>query len=392
MTLESLDPRFVGERLRIARGVAGLTQDCVANRIGMARTTVVAIENGKRKVRIDEIQILAKIYGTSTNALLRQEAIHVDLVPRFRRLAGTNDEAVSNAVAILAGLVRAEVELENVLGVKRQMNLPPERQILDGDVRMQAESDAMELRYRLGLGISPIIDIVSLLELEMGVRVYIRRLDSKISGLFAFDEKIGACVLLNANHHHERRVQSAAHECGHIVSTRSKPEILHLNEKIRGREEKYADVFGRVFLTPARAVKQKFNEVTAGSKKLTRRHVILIGRYFGVSREAIVRRLEELSLVPSGTWNWFASHGGITNAHVEKIFGKNEFCSPHRSDLDSAISFRLMMLAAEAFQRELYTEGQLSELLGLSRVKIRSILCEPILELREKNGTVNILG
>ena len=392
MTLESLDPRFVGERLRIARGTAGLTQDGAASRIGMARTTIVAIENGKRKVRIDEIQVLARIYGTSANALLRQEAIHVDLVPRFRRFAGTEDEAASNAVAILAGLVRAEVELENVLGIKRQTNLPPERQILDGNVGMQAENDAMELRYRLGLGISPILDIVSLLELEMGVRVYIRRLDNKISGLFAFDEKVGACILLNANHRHERRVQSAAHECGHLVSTRSKPEILHLHKKIRGREEKYADVFGRVFLTPARAVKHKFHEVTAGSRKLTRRHVILIARYFGVSREAIVRRLEELSLVPSGAWNWFASHGGITNAHVEQIFGENEFRSPHRSDLDSPISSRLMMLAAEAFQKDLYTEGQLSELLGLSRIKIRSILCEPMRELQEKDGVINILG
>ena len=94
-------------------------------------------------------------------------------------------------------------------------------------MRAQAEQDALELRQRLGLGISPVPDIVTLLELELGVRVYIRRFDGRISGLFAYDEALGPCMLLNANHPKDRRTQSAAHECGHLVSTRREPEILH---------------------------------------------------------------------------------------------------------------------------------------------------------------------
>ena len=64
----------------------------------------------------------------------------------------------------------------------------------------------MELRHALGLGIRPVPDIVTLLELELGVRVFIRKLDSHISGLFVYDETLGPCVLLNANHPRERRV------------------------------------------------------------------------------------------------------------------------------------------------------------------------------------------
>ena len=37
----------------------------------------------------------------------------------------------------------------------------------------------MELRQRLGLGVGPITDIVTLLEMELGVRVYVRRLDGR---------------------------------------------------------------------------------------------------------------------------------------------------------------------------------------------------------------------
>ncbi len=69
------------------------------------------------------------------------------------------------------------------------------------------------------------------------------------------------------------------------------PEILHRNETENTREERYANAFGRAFLTPARGVMQKFHEVTAGSDRLTRRHIIILAHFFGVSREAMVRRL-----------------------------------------------------------------------------------------------------
>ncbi|MEJ0098502.1 MAG: ImmA/IrrE family metallo-endopeptidase [Pseudomonadota bacterium] len=85
-----------------------------------------------------------------------------------------------------------------------------------------------------------------------------------MSGLFAHDDALGACILLNANHPRERRTQTAGHETGHFIGTRQKPEILYADEDFSSREERYADAFSRAFLTPARAVMQKFREVTAG--------------------------------------------------------------------------------------------------------------------------------
>jgi transcriptional regulator with XRE-family HTH domain len=62
----------IGERLRIAREAKKLTQAAAANAIDVARTTLVAIEQGQRRVRMDEIQKLASAYGTSANAILRR--------------------------------------------------------------------------------------------------------------------------------------------------------------------------------------------------------------------------------------------------------------------------------------------------------------------------------
>src|SRR5581483_6213146 len=130
--LEQLSPAEAGERLRLARETANVTQAAAASAIGVARTTIVAIEQGERRVKIDEVQKLAKLFGTSVNALLRREAIHVDLAPRFRKLDGDHDDAADEAAELLASLARAEVELENLIGVQRVRNYPPDRPLVKG--------------------------------------------------------------------------------------------------------------------------------------------------------------------------------------------------------------------------------------------------------------------
>jgi Zn-dependent peptidase ImmA (M78 family)/DNA-binding XRE family transcriptional regulator len=387
--LEQMPPVEAGERLRVAREGANVTQATAATTIGVARTTIVAIEQGERRVRLDEVQKLAKLYGTSVNALLRREAVHVDLAPRFRKLPGNHDGAADAAAGLLASLAKAEVELENLLGVERVRNYPPERPILKGDVRAQAENDAAELRQRLGLGNAPIADFVTLLEIEMGVRVYVRRFDGRISGLFAYDDALGACMLLNANHRRERRTQSAGHETGHFISTRRQPEILHDRETENSREERYANAFARALLTPSRGVMQKFQEVTAGSDRLTRRHVIVLAHFYGVAREAMVRRLEELSLVKPGTWDWFEGNGGITDEQARQVLGDLGAPDLQKAEADRPTTLRLNLLADEAHRQGLLSEGQLARLLHLDRIELREILSNDETEGDEGDGVIN---
>ena len=380
----------IGERLRIAREAKKLTQAAAASAVNVARTTIVAIEQGQRRVRMDELQKLASIYGTSANGILRREAVHVDMIPRFRRLTESGDGAVEHAARLLNNLVRAEVELENALGVKRPRNYPPERPILPGDVHAQAEEDAQALREWLGLGLGPVLDIISLLDLQLGIRVYLRRLEGNVSGLFAYDDAAGACMLLNANHPPERIAQTAGHEAGHFISTRNQPEVLTDDEIASSREERYANSFGRSFLTPARAVRQRFAEITAGQSHLTRRHIILLAHTFGVAREAMVRRLEELRLAKAGTWDWFEANGGITNEDVRQVIGELPNRERIMVEAQGLVPPRLALLIREAWKRGLYSEGQLAGLLHLSRHEIREVLDGVEAEESEANELVKL--
>ena len=381
----------LGKRIRTARERVRLSQLEAAELIGAARTTIVAIEQGQRRIRIDELQKLANRYGTSVNALLRREAQSLDLAHQFRKLHGAEDCDVEAASVLLNDLVNAEVELENVLGIQRARKYPPERPILPGDVRAQAEQDAQELRDWLGLGPGPITNVVDLLELHLGVKVYLRPLNSKIAGLFAFDESVGACILLNANHRNERLSHTAWHEIGHLVSSRRSPEVLFTNERLKSREETYADTFSRCFLTPARAVRQRFADVTAGSSHFTRRHVILMASSFGVSREALGRRLEELALVGKGTWDWFVANGGITDEQARQVLGEQ----PDRIGMGvlgrALVPPRVALLAREAWKRGIYSEGQLAQLLHLDLLGVRELLEGAEFEESEADDLVKLV-
>ena len=374
MTLDGISQAEVGERLRIAREAVAKTQADAAAEIDVARTTLVAIEKGQRRLRTAELQKLAHLYSVTVNALLRREAVHVDVVPRFRKMDASPESAEESAAVLLGDLVKAEVELENLLGIKRVQNYPPERPIMPGNIRAQAENDAADLRHWLGLGAAPVRELVTLLELEMGVRIYVRPMNAKISGLFAYDEMFGAFILLNAQHPLERRTQTLAHELGHLVSTRFMPDVLHENEPDNSREEKYANAFARAFLTPPRAVMQRFKEVTAGAERLTRRHIILLAHTFAVSREAMVRRLEELKLTKPGTWDWFDANGGITNEQARQVLGELHIPTSETSGDSYSTTLRLDMLAEEAWRRELLSEEQLARLLKTDRVELRQKL------------------
>lgn len=370
----SISQQELGHRLRIAREAARVTQAEAAEAINVARTTLVAMEQGQRRVRIDELQKLALLYMVSVNALLRQEAVHVDLAPQFRKLITTEDDASRAASQLLTDLASAEVELENLLGIRWPRNYPPERPLVSRDVRRQAEHDAIEFRQRLGLGLAPISDLITLLELDLGVRVFVRRLHARISGLFAYDEKLGACILLNANHPRERRAITAAHELGHFLCSRHRPDVQDNSSPDRSPEERYCNAFARNLLMPMRAISQKFHELTAGSARLTRRHVIILAHYFNVSREAVVRRLEELHLIKNGSWDWFEENGGITDEQAKQVLGDLIVPDALKAEANHPTTLRLNMLAAEAHRRSLLSEGQLARLLHLSRVELRSLL------------------
>ena len=121
-------------------------------------------------------------------------------------------------------------------------------------------------------------------------------------------------------------------------------------------------------------------------------HVVLLADRFAVSREAMVRRLEELDLARRGTWDWFQSHGGITDRQAEQVLG----ASRHRADDPASrtdhVPRRLALLVREAWRKGYYSEGQLARMLRLHRLEVRDLLEGAETEKSEAHDIVKLPG
>lgn len=360
-----MDQLKVGERLRVARSASGLTQEQAAERLGLARTTLVAIERGDRQPRPEELVAFARLYEVSVHSLLRPSAVRVDVVAQFRRQgSGGDDKDGLQAIALLHDLSTAYVELEQRLHKVTRLDYPPERKLGRGRVDQQAEELAAEMRSRLGLGLGPIPDLVALLELELGLRVFVRPLPSAIAGVYAYHDELGACVLLNRLHPRVRRRWTLSHELAHFMTTRREPSVARSLENRKHPDDAFADAFAAAFLMPSATVRRMFDEYVGQEGKFSARHLILGAHRLGVSLEAFGRQIEKLELLPRGTYDSLKDRG-LDERIVEQVLG-----SRTESDVTEP-GARLLMMAAEAHELEMFSEGQLADMLVMDRVELR---------------------
>jgi hypothetical protein len=103
-------------------------------------------------------------------------------------------------------------------------------------------------------------------------------------------------------------------------------------------------------------------------EKITPADLCRLANYYFVSVEALTRRLESLRLVPSGTWDRLQDRGFKVREAQDVLR-----LEPYRV-LQQPLPLRYQFLAAEAYQREKITEGQLARLLRVDRVEARQIV------------------
>ena len=68
--LDDIEAALIGDRLRVARTDARLNQEDAAKALSVSRPTLIAIEKGHRKVKLEELDHLAELYNVPINRLL----------------------------------------------------------------------------------------------------------------------------------------------------------------------------------------------------------------------------------------------------------------------------------------------------------------------------------
>lgn len=369
--LTTLDPQTLGARLQEARKASGLTQDAVAAAMEIARTTVVAIEKGERRLTPHELIKLAALYGVNVSRLVGRPQLIEALVPQFRA-AWKPDAELEACATELQKVAEDYYELERLCDRPLARNYPNVYGFDDGTPDQAAEEIAQSERNRLALGDGPVQDLARILESDVGLRVFRLALPSKVAGLFAYNDTLGGCIAINGNHPEDRGNWSLAHEFGHFLTTRYQSEVTFLfAERPSSRKERFAEAFAKFFLMPSGGLNRRFMEVyRANQRKMSLADILNLADVFRVSVQAMVLRLEELQRLPAGTWDRLAMEG-FKPRQAQKLLN-----IAVASGKVTRLPQRYLFLVAVAFWSEKITEGQAARFLRTDRVTARDLLSE----------------
>ncbi len=368
---DKIDLRQLGERLQQARKKCGMTQADAAQIINAARTTIVAIEKGERRLKPNELIKLARAYGQAVSNFVRQSPIIEPFEVQFRatyRRSEIEESQINPAILRLEELCQNYLELEEIMDAPLPRNYPQEYDVTNMPIEAAAESIAIAERQRLGLGDSPIPILRDVLEQSVGLRIFYLEMPSKYSGLYSYDEQLGGCIAINAKHPEERRRWSLAHEYLHFLAHRRKPVLDYENQYQRKPDtERLADSFPDHFLMPTSGLLKRFNDMYQTHGKFTPTNLFTLAHYYGVSIEALGNRLESIKLIPSGTVDRLRDRG-LKVRKVQQELELEEI--PQRTDM---LPIHYQYLAIEAFDQGLITEGRFANFLGVDRIEARRI-------------------
>jgi transcriptional regulator with XRE-family HTH domain len=71
----------IGERVRLVRTLAGMTQDDLARTAAMTRTTITNLESGKQKVVLESLYLIARALDIPIYFLIPED-VRSESVPR----------------------------------------------------------------------------------------------------------------------------------------------------------------------------------------------------------------------------------------------------------------------------------------------------------------------
>ncbi len=370
--LDQIDPKKLGEMLQQARKKCGITQANAAQIIDASRTTMIAIEKGERRLKATELIKLARAYGQSVSDFVRPTPVVEPFAVQFRAAFQHSEpekEEIVEVIQHFEQLCRNYLELEEMMDAPLPKNYPREYEVEGMPIAQTAESIAISERQRLGLGDGPISLLRDILEQNVGLRIFYIKMPGKYSEMYNYDAKLGGCIAINANHPEERRRWSLAHGYLHFLAHRRKSVLdeVEIEYQRRPMSEKLAEAFPAYFLMPTSSLLRQFNEMCQSQGKFTPTNLFTLAHYYGVSVEALVLRLENMKLLPSGTWERLRDRG-LKVRQVQQELGLEAI--DRRADM---VPVHYQHLAIEALDQGIISEGRFAKLLGLNRLESRDI-------------------
>ncbi len=387
-----VDPKQLARRLREAREEVGLTQQQVADWLGVRRPAVAEIEAGARAVKSDELVRLAALYGRSLAWLVEGEVgPEEQIAAALFRTVDHADPALKREAARLAKRCTLVLDVERQLMPSVERKRPPQyadpTALNDWSLALEhGRTVAYQERARLGLGESaPLRDAWGVVE-DSGIRVFPLGLgrDHPIDGIFTRGRDGRACVGVNVDKWVLRQVFTVVHEYAHaLLDTDVAGEACATSEAWRRSRSRYANrelranQFAAVFLVPREALLWFLDargKLRGGARPravgLTAVEIVRAQDHFGASGEMILWRLQNEDLISAAERKRLHDElNRIGTIALARSLGYDfrRFAQPFGRARESAL---------EAYSRGLISLGMLAEIFGADKEEMRVRLRE----------------
>jgi transcriptional regulator with XRE-family HTH domain len=301
----------VGERMRVTRLAAGLTQEELGAKAGLDRTMIVKIESGNRRIDAMELIRLSSALQVPVDFLLRStppvlshraSVVAEDVGTEVARESGRLD------LALVAWLHEVQQIIE--LGVLQPEPLLRTKTAVDSEAA--ARDLALWVREQLSVGTDAVDSLVELCE---RAGQYVLVTDVPGEGASMVDDDIAVAVVSLQGDPGRRRA-TAAHELGHLVIGDEYSSDLGVHAS-RADREGVLDAFAAELLLPSKVL----TDVRGAGNAISRDQLIGLAAHYRTSWSLALRQ---------------AVHAGVLGPQARRDWGRS---TPTRSEFMEAVGW-----------------------------------------------------
>lgn len=271
--------QLIGSRIRRAREALGYSQEELGRQLGYSAAAISYFEAGMRKVRIDDLQRIARVLGKPLDFFLQEEPE----TEKIAMLARAREEVCPKAYDEIQSFLR-HLDKEGITG---------ELKIDLSGFRPYAAAEQLLQSQGIDRPPVPVQDVSQ----NAGIPVVDWEFDDGISAVLIRGR---SSIVIGVNQHHPepRRRFSIAHELGHAVLGHAErmyiefvaADLLPERDRKRQEDEHEANWFAADLLMPINWVREDWKRSKGNVSEMAKR--------YGVSEQAMWIRLQQFHLAP----------------------------------------------------------------------------------------------
>ena len=331
---------IIGERLKVARHTAALSQRALAGAAGVSAMAISKYERGLDIPSSAVLLRLAKALGVKTEYFVRPITVTLTTAPSYRRRASLPRKQEKAILGETQEWLERYLEVESIFEESPHLNLPADfpHPVFALD---EVEQIALDLRQAWHLGQDPIENLMEVVE-DQGIKVGLVNGHKDFDALTLWVNDEVPVIVVKRDVPGDRQRFNLAHELGHLALASTESVDL----------EKAAYRFAGAFLVPKTVARF---ELGYQRRALNPFELHLLKHKYGMSMQAWIYRAKDLDILSEST--------------ATQLFRRFRRQGWYRKEPGDPIPQeepgRMKRLIIRALAEDLISESRAEELLGM---------------------------